>query len=105
MPRQKNLTENNLRDLTNKTRKCFGEDYIPLSNAQCAASRRCSDLVAMNPISWSRNTAKRRAHTILSELWTHSSELFLLVALVCPSNKAGNLKISQIPSSAAKVVE
>jgi hypothetical protein len=92
MPREQNLTEDSLRDLADEMRQCFGEDYIPLSKAQSAATRKCSDLVAENPTSWSRNTVKRRAHTILSDLWTHSPELFALVALSVTPTKLGTLK-------------
>jgi hypothetical protein len=92
MSREQKLTDEILRDLADEMRQCFGEDYIPLSKAQSAATKKCSDLVVQEPTSWSRNTIKTRAHTILSDLWTYSPEIFILVALSVTPTKLGTLK-------------
>ncbi|KAF7570509.1 hypothetical protein PtrM4_105110 [Pyrenophora tritici-repentis] len=95
MPREQNLTDESLCDLADAARKCFGEDEedeIPLTEIQIAAIKKCSDLVVENPASSQRNTSKRRAKAILTELWTHRPELFILVALSVNITKLGTLK-------------
>ncbi|KAF2845021.1 hypothetical protein T440DRAFT_284832 [Plenodomus tracheiphilus IPT5] len=92
MSREQRLSQDHLRDLIDEKRLCFGDDYVPLSTAQSTSIKTCSDLVTDDPTSWPRNSQKKRARTILIDVWTHSSELFVLVALSVTPTKLGTLK-------------
>lgn len=83
------LTLDELLTLIKGERGRFSEDLIPLSTSQIDRIKKCSECIAVDLESIRRNYIKKRSCTILSDLWKHKPELFILCALVAfPSHLA-----------------
>lgn len=92
MPSGQNLTDDELLDLIEKERSAFSDDYVPLHHEKLDALKKCSNLVAKDRNSISRNTQKRRAHIILTDIWAYLPEVFVLCSLATNPTKLGTLK-------------
>jgi hypothetical protein len=81
MPSEGALTIRNLIDRIEEKRQQFSDSLIPLSQAQAEALKRVSVYIAIDRKSIRRNVVKKRSHLILSDLWMHKPEIFILCAL------------------------
>ncbi|PTU17796.1 hypothetical protein P175DRAFT_0378321 [Aspergillus ochraceoroseus IBT 24754] len=87
-----NLTSSELIALCDTTRRSFSDNFIPFTNLQLEKVQKSSTLVRSNRHSIGKNAPKLRAHTVLSELWTHCPEGFILCALSTYQSRLGTLK-------------
>jgi hypothetical protein len=92
MPSDQNLTDEKLLELVEKERHTFSGDYFPLHHKNLDAVKKCSDLIAQDRNSIHRNTPKTRAHTILTDIWAHLPEVFVLCSLAITPTRLGTLK-------------
>lgn len=90
MPQQSDTAK--LIDIFDTTRRQFQDDYLPLTHEQLQRVDKCSKLVKQDPSTMHRNIPKKRAHTILSEIWAHCPDLFIICALSTNPNTLGMLK-------------
>ena len=54
---------------------------IPLMKTQLESIRKFADLLATDRATIRKNGPKARAHDIMSDVWTYSADLYLLIAL------------------------
>jgi len=87
-----NLTTTELIGLLESERKAFSNKYLPLSQKQLVCLKRFSDLIQLDKDAIHHNTAKKRALTIMSDLWNHAPEVFVLCALAMTFARLGSLK-------------
>ena len=86
------LTTLKLLDLLEIERRAFSDDYLPFTQKQLQAITKFSNLLALDRTTIRRNIPKTRAHIILSDIWAHSSEIFLLCTLATNPTNLGSLK-------------
>ncbi|KPM42345.1 hypothetical protein AK830_g4189 [Neonectria ditissima] len=70
----------------------FTDRYFPLHTKQIASLKAATALVNTDQTQIHRNPGKRRAATILTDLWTHAQEVFVLCALATNQTGLGALK-------------
>ena len=87
------LTTLKLLDLLEIERRAFSDDYLPFTQKQLQAITKFSNLLALDRTTIRRNIPKTRAHIILSDIWVHSSEIFVLCALATNPTSLGSLKL------------
>ena len=71
--------------------RTFSDDYFPLHSNQVKGIRRCTALVDTNESEIGDNSPRRRARTILTDLWTHVPEAFFLCSLAINQTRLGTL--------------
>ena len=91
MTSQEALTISELIQLIKEKRDCFDEHHVPLSQTQVDAVERFLAWIAVDRKAIRRNPAKKKSHLILSDLWTHIPEVFILCALVTFPTKLASL--------------
>ncbi len=85
------LTIKNLMEKVEKQRQTFSDDYAPLHKTRIDAIQRLSDLIELSETP-KRNTKKKRAKIIATDLWDFSPEVFVLCALAETPSRLGCLK-------------
>ena len=85
------LNNDGLIDLLEKEIKKFSDDYFPLHSDQLKAIKRCTALVDTDESEIGDNSPKRRARTVLTDLWTHVPEAFFLCSLATNQTRLGTL--------------
>lgn len=75
-------------------RECskFSDKYFPLHAKQVRSLEAATALVHTNKSSIRKNPGKSRAVTILTDLWTHAQEVYVLCALATSQTSLGALK-------------
>lgn len=86
------LTTVKLLDLLETERRTFSDDYLPFTQKELQAITKYSNLLAQDRTTIRRNIPKTRAHIILSDIWAHNSEIFVLCALATNPTSLGSLK-------------
>ncbi|KAB8244557.1 hypothetical protein BDV35DRAFT_359648 [Aspergillus flavus] len=86
------LSNSKFIELLDAKRQQLLGNILPLTGNQLRGIRKCSKLVTVDPETLRRNIPKKRAHTILSELWRHCKELFILCSLSTNQTTLGLLK-------------
>merc|ERR1712098_661135 len=71
--------------------KKFSEHFYPLHAKDLLALKQCAQLVDLDPTVIGDNAPRRRAKTILTDLWTHAPELFFLCSLAINRTRLGTL--------------
>lgn len=92
MASDRRLTDEKLLKLVEKERTKFSSDYVPLHEKDLGAVKNCSALIAEDRNSIKRNTPKTRAHIILTDVWTHLPEVFVLCSLATNPTRLGSLE-------------
>ncbi|KFY65434.1 hypothetical protein V496_02558 [Pseudogymnoascus sp. VKM F-4515 (FW-2607)] len=86
------LTGDELVELLSMARKTFSDDYIQLHDKKIAAIKNCAALVAIDPTTIRRNVPRKRAHTILTDIWRDLPEVFVLCSVAITIARLGQLK-------------
>jgi hypothetical protein len=89
--KKETLDNSGLIDLLDKEIKKFSDDYFPLHSDQLKGVKRCTALVDTGESEIGDNAPKRRARTILTDLWTHVPEAFFLCSLATSPTHLGTL--------------
>ena len=85
------LTSEDLVGLLDQELQRFSDEYFPLHTSQLDAIKRCTAVVDEDDNA-ATNVPKKRAQRILTDLWTHLPEAFLLCSLAATPSKLGSLK-------------
>lgn len=85
-------TIDELIEILEAERKAFGNEYLALSEKQRASLEKFSQLVNLNNDDVHHNAPKKRAQTIMNDLWRHIPEVFILRALPMTFARLGSLK-------------
>ncbi|KAF2758960.1 hypothetical protein EJ05DRAFT_499387 [Pseudovirgaria hyperparasitica] len=94
MPQKQLATSDQLRELLEAERARFTDQCVPLSTKQLQSLKRASEVAMVGEVAVQRNTPKKRARTILRELWANSPEIFVLCAIATSPSTLGELKAS-----------
>lgn len=92
MPQKPILNNGDLTRILELQCSGFTEKYSPLHTKQIASLQAATALVNTDKSKIQRNIGKRRAATILTDLWTHIQEAFILCALATTQTSLGALK-------------
>ena len=92
MPEDQQLTNEILLELVETQPTKFSGEYVPLHQKDLDAAKKCSALITQDRNLIKRNTAKTRAHIILTDVWTHLPEVFVLCSLATNPTRIGTLK-------------
>lgn len=90
MSQQLNIAK--LIDTFDVIRRQFSDNYLPLTGEQLQRVDKCSRLVEQDPSTIRQNAPKKRAHIVLSEIWTHRPDFFIICALSTYPTTLGMLK-------------
>jgi hypothetical protein len=88
---QVDLTPERLIDLATETLRGFATTMI-VSQEESNAIKACTKCIALDSASFKRNTIKKRAHAILTNIWQQSPALFVVVALSSNITQLGTMK-------------
>ena len=86
------LTEEKLIEALETERKTYCAEFVPLHPKKLALIRKSVELIAKKRDSIRRNSAKTRAHIILTDLWSFKKETFVLCASRFFPTQLGSLK-------------
>ena len=93
MPKTKiTLTNTILVELLKQELAKFSDQYYPLHARQIQGIKRCTALAETDANEIGDNSPRRRAHNILSDLWTHVPPAFFLCGLSISPTELGTLK-------------
>ncbi|KAG8664441.1 hypothetical protein FPOAC2_14343 [Fusarium poae] len=70
----------------------FSLGYLPLTTKQINRLKQSKLLIAQDASHIVKNIPKKRAHTILTELWTHLPEVYFLCSLAFTQTELASLK-------------
>jgi hypothetical protein len=80
----------------------FSVECFPLTTKQIDRLKRSKLLIAQDASDIVKNIPKKRAHTILTELWTHLPEVYFLCSLAFNQSELASLKSSTYLAAASQ---
>jgi hypothetical protein len=92
LDRNSALTDEEFIGILETERKTYSTEFVPLHPKKLKRIRKCVELTAEARDSIHRNFPKKRAHIILTDLWTSVPEVFVLCASAIFQMKLGSLK-------------
>ena len=92
MPTNRSFTDENLIKLLKNQLMGFSDTYVPLTAKDLAAVLKFSSILTWDRNGTVKNFVKRRAQSVLTDIWTHLPAAFVLCSLVTSPTKIGQLK-------------
>ncbi|KAH8910550.1 hypothetical protein BR93DRAFT_274356 [Coniochaeta sp. PMI_546] len=96
------LTTSGLIKLLEDELNTYSSEYYPLHASRLKRIEKCSTLVDADAGEFPTNVPKRRAHSILRDLWTYAPQVFFLCASATTPTDLGTLKSTDYMSSVVR---